>query len=106
MSERRHRPPQPTLPPTAAASSTRRTNPANQQSPPPYPPPREAASSSEDRRTPAMPYFHRPHRSTGLAIRLTIALAALACPHATTAVAGTYTINGTCGLWDPFDHDP
>lgn len=54
-----------------------------------------------------MTYSHRPRR-TASAIRLALALIALVGVAAPTspAVAGTYTITGTCGLWDPYNADP
>src|SRR5215218_4281931 len=53
-----------------------------------------------------MPYAHRTRSHTVSALRLLLAFAALASIHATVAEAGSYTINGTCGLWDPYNVDP
>lgn len=51
-----------------------------------------------------MPY---PRSSRArLASLAAVILAALAAATAPAAVAGTYTISGTCGLWDPYNNNP
>src|SRR3954462_1424591 len=52
-----------------------------------------------------MPYPRPPRHRRRLALALA-ALLALVAVGASPAVAGTYTINGTCGLWDAYNDDP
>jgi hypothetical protein len=51
-----------------------------------------------------MPYALRPLLARPLlALAVTLSLASVSAPPAT---AGTYTVIGTCGLWDPYNADP
>src|SRR5213083_1487354 len=52
-----------------------------------------------------MPYAPRPSRPRRFVLAL-VAILAVATAFVCPAFAGTYTINGTCGLWDPYDTDP